>query len=306
MLSWWFFSKSAARKPDIQQDQQPGGVLRRLLFPWQQLNGRLYALDSTYMLPVDRQESDRLNFQHHLLYNATGNHYFAPLPGQLDSILDVGCGTGIWAVELAKLYPDARVQGVDLIEASFGKISRPINCTFSIADVLKGLPYPPRSFAYVHQRFLVAGIKANDWPQVVAELTRVTRPGGWLELVEVSGRFDSPGPQTLEFMEAGNRLSVALGFRPDMMEQLDHLLLGAGIAEVETQILPVPVGEWGGRIGQSLMKNMLTGYSAMKPAYCQQLGMRPEKFDQYLRNMTVEWSQYHSSFLFFAAYGRRR
>jgi ubiquinone/menaquinone biosynthesis C-methylase UbiE len=48
------------------------------------------------MLPNDVTEQDRLNLQHHLFrLTAHGALYLAPVPGYGDSVLDIGCGTGI-------------------------------------------------------------------------------------------------------------------------------------------------------------------------------------------------------------------
>src|SRR3981081_3411275 len=80
----------------------------------QTTNVRRYLENSEYLLPKDEEEDLRLNFQHHVLYHAIGNHYIAPVPKNLQTILDVGTGTGIWAQEMALLFPSALVVGVDI------------------------------------------------------------------------------------------------------------------------------------------------------------------------------------------------
>lgn len=51
-------------------------------------------------------------------------------------------------------------------------------------DVLAGLPFPDGSFDFVHQRQLCAAIPADCWQRLIDEAVRVTKPGGWVELVE--------------------------------------------------------------------------------------------------------------------------
>jgi tRNA1(Val) A37 N6-methylase TrmN6 len=47
-------------------------------------------------MPNDEQEQDRLDLQHHLFrLTAGGALYIAPVPRDVQSCLDVGCGTGI-------------------------------------------------------------------------------------------------------------------------------------------------------------------------------------------------------------------
>lgn len=67
-------------------------------------------------MPNDENEQDRLDLLHHMVMLVTGKqHFFAPIKEQeLKRVLDVGTGTGIWAIEVADKYPDAQVLGNDL------------------------------------------------------------------------------------------------------------------------------------------------------------------------------------------------
>lgn len=65
---------------------------------------------------------------------------------------------------------------------------------------LKGLPFPDQQFDYVHQRLLVAAIPAANWPEVIHELVRVTRPGGWVELLEVGVTIERASPETTRLL----------------------------------------------------------------------------------------------------------
>ncbi|MGH2510652.1 MAG: class I SAM-dependent methyltransferase, partial [Ktedonobacteraceae bacterium] len=129
-------------------------------------NTRHYVEDSDYQLPKDVQEDNRLNFQHYALFHAIGNHYVAPINPPMQIILDVGTGTGIWAHEMASLFPKTVVVGLDLATSSFKK-PVPDNCFLRVGNVLTGLPFPDAFFSFTHQRLLVAGITADKWPQVI-------------------------------------------------------------------------------------------------------------------------------------------
>ena len=82
---------------------------------------RRYLPHSDYWLPKDREEAFRLNFQHHALLHAIGSLYVAPITPTTRLILDVGTGTGIWAVEMARQFPNAQVIGVDVDPAQIGR-----------------------------------------------------------------------------------------------------------------------------------------------------------------------------------------
>jgi len=65
-------------------------------------------------LPVDETEQKRLDIHHEIMIELLGGElYKAPLKNP-QHILDVGTGTGIWAMEMADAFPEAEVIGFDL------------------------------------------------------------------------------------------------------------------------------------------------------------------------------------------------
>ncbi|KAI9729373.1 MAG: hypothetical protein M1834_006897 [Cirrosporium novae-zelandiae] len=80
-------------------------------------NGRsIHPFESAgYLLPNDEREKHRLNFQHGIwLTTLDGRLYLAPLKQDIQNVLDVATGTGIWAMEFADKFPSAQVIGTDL------------------------------------------------------------------------------------------------------------------------------------------------------------------------------------------------
>ena len=76
--------------------------------------GRQHLAAMPYPLPKDMDEINRLDFQHFLLRTGLRGNFAAPI-GQPTDILDVGCGSGRWAMEVAALFPQGRVIGFDLV-----------------------------------------------------------------------------------------------------------------------------------------------------------------------------------------------
>jgi ubiquinone/menaquinone biosynthesis C-methylase UbiE len=260
--------------------------------------------DVPYLLPKDAQEQSRLNFQHRALYSATGNHYLVPLRPDIATILDVGTGTGIWPAEMARLFPQAHIVGVDISAASLEYTSSSAY-TFCLADVLKGLPFPDQQFDYVHQRLLVAAIPAAHWPAVIHELVRVARPGGWVELLEIGVTIQQAGPETTRLLDWMADKSKERGFDMHLLPRLGEMLAQEGLEAIERQDIPVPLGDWAGHVGAMLKADVLSAFDALKGAYCVQANVPLEQFETLVKIVAQEWEQHHASYVFHAAYGKR-
>jgi ubiquinone/menaquinone biosynthesis C-methylase UbiE len=100
-------------------------------------------------------------------------------------ILDAGCGTGEGASRLAELFPKGRVLGVDIIDghlelARSRYASLASRLTFEHQSIYE-LQAADCSFDLVICRHVLHSIPYPE--RVIAELVRVTRPGGYLHLI---------------------------------------------------------------------------------------------------------------------------
>ncbi len=100
-------------------------------------------------------------------------------------ILDAGCGTGEGSSRLAELFPRAQVLGVDIIDEHLELArSRYANLAahlmFEHQSIFE-LSIPDRTFDLTVCRHVLHSIPHPD--RVLAELARVTRPGGYLHLI---------------------------------------------------------------------------------------------------------------------------
>lgn len=104
-------------------------------------------------------------------------------------LLDVGCGTG-WAVlESARRAPRGRACGVDLsstmIERARANARGIENAEFEVADA-EALPYPDDQFDCILCTFSFHHY--SNPPQALAEMKRVLRPGGVLQILDNNRR----------------------------------------------------------------------------------------------------------------------
>ncbi|KAG8761654.1 hypothetical protein FRC14_000038 [Serendipita sp. 396] len=161
------------------------------------IDGRSYnVLNDSYFLPSDETEWERLDKQHIAFIiglkslvpcSDVVKACLAPAPGVTRSILDLGCGTGIWALDMAREYPHASVVGVDLAPTPVEADSTPPNCRFELDDVNMGLSHFYDSFDVVHARLISSGIK--DYRKMMEEAERCLKPGGVVIFVDYDAQF---------------------------------------------------------------------------------------------------------------------
>jgi demethylmenaquinone methyltransferase / 2-methoxy-6-polyprenyl-1,4-benzoquinol methylase len=110
-------------------------------------------------------------------------------------VLDVACGTGDLALELAtRVVPGGQVLGCDFSEAMLARARakaarRSLDVRFEWADALK-LPYAEDSFDAATVGFGVRNF--SDLTRGLSELARVVRPGGRVVVLEMTNPTKPP------------------------------------------------------------------------------------------------------------------
>ena len=258
--------------------------------------GRQHALGVPYALPQDSEEINRLDFQHYLLRHAFRGNFAAPIR-KPQTILDVGCGTGRWAREMAQAFPDARVAGVDIntppADAQAHTGARQGRFAFTPGNMLEGLPFSDASFDFTHMRLMFLAIPADRWEYVARELARVTRPGGWVESVETTGLHNG-GPHVEMMMTWISQMSARR--QVDLMNgsRVADFMRGAGLRNVAASVVNVPTGVWGDRLGSMVATDFVgvcKGYGGLLVG----AGITTqEQFDQTLEGMNSDFASRRS------------
>lgn len=106
-------------------------------------------------------------------------------PAEGERFLDVGCGGGLAAIRFAKVFPQVRVDGVDVsphqIERA-RKRSRGLDRLAFQCAPAEELPFPDATFDRVYS---MVSIKHWSDPDAgLRECVRVLKPGGWLLIAE--------------------------------------------------------------------------------------------------------------------------
>jgi SAM-dependent methyltransferase len=163
---------------------------------------------------------------------------------QARRVLEVGCGTGAILISLAQQSASgARRFGLDIDRAYLSLAARHAPSALLAQGDAHQLPYACASFDIVLCHFLLLWV--NDPQQVVGEMARVARRGGWVLAFaepDYGGRVDYPEV----LAELGARQEAALsrqGAHTRLGRRLSALFHAAGLQQVETGVLS---GQWRG------------------------------------------------------------
>lgn len=106
------------------------------------------------------------------------------------SVLDLACGTGDFAIAIAKAFPEAHVTGVDLSEGMLDVMKEKVTKQGLGARISietgdgENLRYPDGSFDRVTNAFGIRNFEDKD--KGLREALRVLKPGGKLVILELS------------------------------------------------------------------------------------------------------------------------
>jgi SAM-dependent methyltransferase len=290
------------------EQASPAEPRRRFL----QLGERRYVNDAPYLLPKDLKETDRLDFQHFMLRFLLRGNFAAPLrnPG---AILDVGSGTNRWAMEMARQFPHANVVGMDLVAAPTPPTDQPENFVFVQGNIFDGLAFADATFDFVHQRLLILATPAERWPDVVRELARVTRPGGWVESVEsiglvqfVDGQPPGNSPNLLRLNEWSAAACSKRGIDLSMSQRIGELMQAAGLTQVAQREIPIPLGEYGDRVGTMMEANYFAALGGLRNLVLALQVTTPEAYDAAVAAARAEIASRRCTFPYYVAYGQKR
>ncbi|KFY49355.1 hypothetical protein V496_10057 [Pseudogymnoascus sp. VKM F-4515 (FW-2607)] len=173
-------------------------------------NGRQYHgyKDGAYWGPNDESQNNQLDISHHMFTILLDNKLFlAPIPSSPQRVLDVGTGTGIWALDFADEFPSAEVIGTDL--SPIQPLFVAPNCRFEIDDAC----------GWIEQLEMSIEFKSDDGTVTNDHVLSV-----W----------------SRTFLEAGEKFGKT--FR--IADLAREYIVGAGFEKVVERKFKLPVGGW--------------------------------------------------------------
>ena len=152
-------------------------------------------LANTYFVHTreNRDELQRLIIQDRVTTTMMGGPFpEQDEPARFRRVLDVGCGSGGWIMETAQMYPHISLSGIDISNRMIAYAREQVTAQglsdrveFHVMDALRMLEFPSGFFDLVNLRFGSSWVRKWDWPNLLQEMLRVTRPGGVVRLTDI-------------------------------------------------------------------------------------------------------------------------
>ena len=172
--------------------------------------------------------------------------YSAPLSKSFNPrVVDIGCGTGVWAITFATEHPESHVLGIDITLPQPKSV--PQNCSFTVADAEGDWSFATEPFDFIYGRMLVNSIR--DWPRFLKRCLRHLKPGGWLELNDGAHRFfaedgcgEADSPILKWWRVVFQESSRSNGIDIDDTYRHAQQMRDAGFIDVRERVFKWPVG----------------------------------------------------------------
>ncbi|KAG6071168.1 hypothetical protein E4U16_006305 [Claviceps sp. LM84 group G4] len=286
------------------------------ILEYRQLRGRTYHSDkftSNYHIPNDDQQIESEELSHHMMTVLFDDQLFlAPLEkDKIHRVLDVGTGSGIWAIEFGDRFPNASVIGTDLSPCQPQWV--PPNVRFEIDDATLDWTWNANYFDFIHIRYVLGGIQ--DWTALFKEAYRCCAPGGWVQSAECDYEFCSDDrsielePVLASYAELFREGSKVLD-RPFFVHDLQRKALDeAGFVDQHV----IPIGPWAqdrklaevGRIARATLENDFEGYTQM--LWHNVLQRPADDYNVWLATMykAIRNPKVHSYMISLVVYGRK-
>lgn len=206
-----------------------------------------------------------------LRYTMKGELLFSPLSAQRKNlvILDIqGVFRDQWSWQMALDYPQSMVYGLRFAlegrqnpvkpikqptdnngdKNHIPKKSYPSNYIPFVGHSIKKLPFDDNTFDIVNAKSLWYFVKKDDWVDVLSELFRIIKPGGYIELL-LADFVIVNGNATDQYW--WSRLSqgvISHGLDPTPISSISNHLYKVGFTDVNRALISLPRG-WGGQMG---------------------------------------------------------
>ena len=214
-------------------------------------------------------------------------------------VLDIGCGPGRWATDVAQAYPHVRVFGLDRdltmvhYASSQARLHQLPNATFELMEKGQPLEFLSHSFNIINIRFMAGTMDQASWFALLLECRRVLKTGGILLLTEAEvGISNSPALERLNHLllraMQNQDHSYSLGGRSlGCVYMLDKLLQETGFRQVQLHPFVLD-SSYGTELYAASRNAHLLTFTLLKPYLCASGLVKEDELDLLLDQMQQE------------------
>ncbi|RUS13615.1 S-adenosyl-L-methionine-dependent methyltransferase [Endogone sp. FLAS-F59071] len=274
------------------------------------VEGRRFLRDTkggaNFLVPMDETEGERWAKRHELLRYCLARNFFAPVGDILEKgarVLEIGCGIGSWTLDMSPTFSNSRFLGLDSSELFPKWNSTPPNCRFQTHDIaVQPLAFPDAEFDFIFRGASAPVRTAAQWAAVLAEAYRVLKPGGYVELVEIDVKVKGVGEFAARWFGLQSyikfnhlpsypdkSIATSRSIDPRVFRRLPTLLSDAGLTVTLQETFNVPVGQWGGYIGESWAMDLEASARGLRVAFAREGGVAGPEFDALLEGLVDEY-----------------
>jgi ubiquinone/menaquinone biosynthesis C-methylase UbiE len=228
-------------------------------------------------------------------------------------VLDIGTGTGIWAVDFAKEHPSSNVIGTEL--TGVDTPSPVANCMFLAADAEADIWPFSHKFDYIHLRMTISCFSSQR--DVFAKCFSNLNPGGWIELQDthfaaVSDDGSTNGTAIESWCDGMVKGAAAIGRNLHDTANYKQFLAETGFEDIVEKKIPLPWSEWSDdlklkELGRLQAMNSRQGGRGASAKILASAGLKPDEIQYLLRRVKtdLENPSIHAYAPLYVVYGRK-
>ncbi|KAJ7040051.1 S-adenosyl-L-methionine-dependent methyltransferase [Mycena alexandri] len=208
------------------------------------------------------QEESRLAHMHAAFTRyLDGALSLTPVAASLKRILDLGCGSGAWAIQAALKFPDAQVVAIDMSPLPHCEL--PPNVNFVLANLTEDWTLEMEAFDMVHSRLVMSHVVNGE--DAIRKAAQLVRSGGLMiiEDFDLNSMVQTGGPATCAFVKKVIELWASRKADAEIGRKLSGIIKSTGcFFDVQVRKVPAPLcgtghGEPMNELGRALKNSWI-------------------------------------------------